>query len=162
MCGHAVLQFHFAVVPFPSSKLQDMFSPTTLLGAPILEGCSRVIGSAEVPRSHWRQYPPLGTSFLPSTRLQGVDQLIDEQILRDIRKTRGSEVQRVRITPPGDVKVWLRFPQRRWQQPLIVRSVAPSSSGNLGKSLAAPGCESQDTRIGSRPSPLSVSSTNTE
>jgi len=43
VCGSTVFRVHSAIISFSSSKLRDMLSPSTLLGAPMPEGCPRVV-----------------------------------------------------------------------------------------------------------------------
>ena len=43
LCGHTVFRIHSPVVSFSSPKLRDMFSPSTLLNAPMPEGCPRIV-----------------------------------------------------------------------------------------------------------------------
>ena len=43
VCGHTVFRIHSPIVSFSSSKLRDMLSPSTLLGAPMPEGCPRIV-----------------------------------------------------------------------------------------------------------------------
>jgi hypothetical protein len=43
VCGDTVFRVHSAVVSFSSPKLRDMLSPSTLLNAPMPEGCPRII-----------------------------------------------------------------------------------------------------------------------
>jgi hypothetical protein len=43
VCGDTVFRVHSTVVSFSSPKLRDMLSPSTLLHAPIREGCPRII-----------------------------------------------------------------------------------------------------------------------
>ena len=43
MCGHTIFRIHSPIVSFSSSKLRDMLSPSTLLNAPMPEGCPRII-----------------------------------------------------------------------------------------------------------------------
>ena len=42
MCGHTVFRVHSTIISFASSKLRDVLSPSTLLGAPVPEGCPRI------------------------------------------------------------------------------------------------------------------------
>ena len=41
-CGHTIFRVHSPVVSFSSSKLRDVLSPSSLLNAPMREGCPRV------------------------------------------------------------------------------------------------------------------------
>ena len=43
VCGQTIFRVHSPIVSFSSSKLRDMFSPSTLLNAPMPEGCSRIV-----------------------------------------------------------------------------------------------------------------------
>jgi hypothetical protein len=43
VCGDTVFRVHSTVVSFSSPKLRDMLSPSTLLNAPMPEGCPRII-----------------------------------------------------------------------------------------------------------------------
>ena len=43
VCGDTVFRVHSTTISFSSSKLRDMLSPSTLLNAPMLEGCPRVV-----------------------------------------------------------------------------------------------------------------------
>jgi len=43
VCGHTIFRIHSSIVSFSSSKLRDMLAPSTLLGAPMPEGCPRII-----------------------------------------------------------------------------------------------------------------------
>ena len=43
VCGHTIFRIHSSIVSFSSSKLRDMLSPSTLLDAPMPEGCPRVV-----------------------------------------------------------------------------------------------------------------------
>ena len=42
-CGDTVFRVHSTVVSFSSPKLRDIFSPPTLLDAPVPEGCPRIV-----------------------------------------------------------------------------------------------------------------------
>ena len=43
VCGHTMFRIHSPIVSFSSQKLRDMLSISTLLNAPMPEGCPRVI-----------------------------------------------------------------------------------------------------------------------
>jgi len=43
VCGHTIFRAHSPILSFSSSKLRDMFSPSTLLTAPMSEGCPRIV-----------------------------------------------------------------------------------------------------------------------
>ena len=43
VCGHTIFKVHSPVLSFSSRNLRDMLSPSTLLDAPMPEGCPRVI-----------------------------------------------------------------------------------------------------------------------
>ena len=43
VCGDTVFRVHSTAISFSSSKLRNMLSPSTLLNAPLLEGCPRVV-----------------------------------------------------------------------------------------------------------------------
>ena len=43
VCGDTVFRVHFTVISFASSKLRDVLSPSTLLNAPMPEGCPRIV-----------------------------------------------------------------------------------------------------------------------
>jgi hypothetical protein len=43
VCGRTVFRIHSPVVSFSSKKLRDMLSPSTLLNAPMPEGCPRIV-----------------------------------------------------------------------------------------------------------------------
>jgi len=43
VCGRKIFRIHPPIVSFSSSKLRDMLSPSTLLDAPMPEGCPQII-----------------------------------------------------------------------------------------------------------------------
>ena len=43
VCGYTIFRIHSPIVSFSSSKLRDILSPSTLLNAPMPEGCPRVV-----------------------------------------------------------------------------------------------------------------------
>jgi len=43
VCGHTVFRVHSTVVSFSSPNLRNMLSSSTLLNAPMPEGCPRVV-----------------------------------------------------------------------------------------------------------------------
>ena len=43
VCGHTIFRFHSPIVSFSSPKLRDMLSPSTLLNAPMPEGCPQIV-----------------------------------------------------------------------------------------------------------------------
>ena len=43
VCGDTVFRVHSTIISFSSSKLRDMLSPSTLLNAPMPEGCPRTV-----------------------------------------------------------------------------------------------------------------------
>ena len=43
VCGHTIFRIHSPVVSFSSPNLRNMLSPSTLLNAPMPEGCPRVV-----------------------------------------------------------------------------------------------------------------------
>ena len=49
VCEHTVFRVHSTIISFSSSKLRDILSPSTIINAPMTEGCPRVdfIDSAE-------------------------------------------------------------------------------------------------------------------
>ena len=49
VCEHTVFRVHSTIISFSSSKLRDILSPSTILSAPMPEGCPRIafIDSAE-------------------------------------------------------------------------------------------------------------------
>ena len=42
VCRHTIFRIHSPIVSFSSSKLRDVFSPSTLLNAPMPDGCPRI------------------------------------------------------------------------------------------------------------------------
>ena len=42
VCGHTIFRVHSQIVSFSSPNLRDMLSPSTLLNAPMPEGCPRI------------------------------------------------------------------------------------------------------------------------
>ena len=42
VCGYTIFRVHSPILSFSSPKLRDMFSPSTLLTAPMPEGCPRI------------------------------------------------------------------------------------------------------------------------
>jgi len=43
VCEHTIFRIHSSIISFSSSKLRDMLSPSTLLDAPMPEGCPRIV-----------------------------------------------------------------------------------------------------------------------
>jgi len=43
VCGHTIFRVHSPIVSFSSPILRDMLSPSTLLNAPMPEGCPRIV-----------------------------------------------------------------------------------------------------------------------
>ena len=43
VCGRTIFRIHSPVVSFSSPKLRDVLSPSTLLNAPMSEGCPRIV-----------------------------------------------------------------------------------------------------------------------
>jgi len=99
VCGHTIFRVHSPIVSFSSPNLRDTLSPSTLLNAPMSEGCPRIVfkDSAEDFAVLLKMiYTPGHVHPPPSMWVPWADRTTDEQVPN---KAQGSRIYNVRVSP---------------------------------------------------------------